>query len=119
MTTRKVLNHCIRLASAFAVLAALLVSPLRLSKLGDSFSSRDYIHREFVIPKGHSHHHLPVKLVGSTKAIKALPSESRKKPSRTTRPDAPLFDPPFISSPKTDWDPVAFLFDRLTHPLRC
>lgn len=123
MADRNVLNRWICIASALALLVAVMTSPLQpLSSNGGLGLSRpDCLRRDFAIPLTHSATHPLKSLTLRTAPVKAVRSESEEE--NLSRAAAPSWNhlglPPSFSHQAPAWAPADLVPTRASQPLRC
>ena len=119
MSSREILKRGICIASALALLLAVMTSPIRPSSAAGGYPRPDCLRRNFAIPPTHSTRLSVTSVTSLSGRVKALRSESEEEVSRTASPPCSPFDspPPPVSFPLGDL--TAFVLIRSTRPLRC
>jgi hypothetical protein len=120
MPKQFVRDRAIRLATALALLAAVMTSPIRPPKASGDGSHVDCLRRNFGIPaKADTTHRLASTAPSRVVQVKALSSES--KPDWTADSARQHVDPACV--PPATLEPerhsTTFALGRAIHPLRC
>jgi hypothetical protein len=120
MVNRPLLHHGIRVATAIALLVAVIISPIRPARSVGGSSHPVHLRHNFAGPTTHTPRHAVTSVTPRPVRVKALPSENEEEElSETTWSACCPFDPPPDPSSKPGQALAAFGPDRVTHPLRC
>ncbi len=120
MSSRDVLNRGICVASALALLVAVMTSPIRPSNLARALSRPDCLRRNFAIPPTHSTRPSAMSIASPSARIKAVLSEEEEKTGGTTCSACCSSDLPRMPSLKPPaWGPASFGLLQAPRPLRC
>jgi hypothetical protein len=121
MSDRNILNRGICVASALALLVAVMTSPIRSLCPVNACSRLDCLRRNFAIPATHPARISLKTVVLRTAPVKAVRSETEEeKLSGTSCPAWCASDLPPSSSPKAPaWAPATFGLAQSSQPLRC
>jgi hypothetical protein len=121
MAARNIVNRWICVASALAVLVAVMTSPIRPLTPGDALFHPNCLRRNFGIPPTRSASFSLKSLTQRAAPVKAVRSENEEeKPNRVAYSDGCCLSPPPSSSLKTlAWAPPALGLTPASPPLRC
>ncbi len=119
MANRSILNHGIRIASVLALLAGVMTSPLRPSRLVAGVPSPRFHSDNLALPRTVSSRISATWFGSQPLLVKALPAESEEELNRTTGPVWFGLDQPPAVAFKSEWILTASGFDLVFHPLRC
>jgi hypothetical protein len=121
MADRNVLTRWICVASALALLVAVMTSPLQPLSSNGGLSRPDCLRRNFALPLSGSASVSLKSITLRTVPVKAVRSENeQEKQSRAACPSwCSLGLPPTFSLQSLAWAPPALGLTRASQPLRC
>lgn len=116
MASRTSLTPCVQLASALALLVAVMASPIRPALSGRPATSPPGLRRNFGIPPSRLSA-LPAVQQGVL--VRAIASEDNEQPRWAMAPTASAFNLPPVVAGQPACEPLAVGHIPLPHPLRC
>jgi len=120
MVNQNLFHHTLRIASALALVVAMVTSPIQSSwSSGGSSPAPVHLQRNAHLPPTHSTLPSSKSLAERQVRVKALPSETEEDLIRVARTASWHLDLPLISAPTHEWDLASSGPHGAIHPLRC